>query len=203
MEGPDGVGKTSVSKLVAKELGALWTREPTEWLIPRLADPSWDEYAWHEHALLFSADRSIHLHDVIRPALEAGRTVVCDRYELSTFVYQLVDAGHSSEWTENREAYHARLLRMASTNDTPDVVLVLEVPYNELERRLLQRGTERSYYEQEERLRRVVGLYSCLTSPVRLVNGFRRVDASGSIDEMAGRCLSIIGECDDPRRSVT
>jgi dTMP kinase len=204
-EGPDGVGKSTISRQLAKELHAVWTREPTEQLVPRLVAPDWGEYLWWEHATLFAADRAIHLHDVIRPALAAGETVVCDRYELSTFVYQLVDAGCPLPYDRNPDVAHvqnfqenhlrSQLQMLAHDNAKPDLVMVFELPDVELSKRIASRGLPLSYYEQPERQALVRRRYS-VEAEIMSRNGVRlwTVDASGSEAEVLKRCLEVISE---------
>ncbi len=83
-EGIDGSGKSTQAKMLVTDLEAadienVLTSEPSSDLIRRLTsvqgrpDPK-------EEALLFTKDRHDHVKRVILPALEAGRTVICDRY---------------------------------------------------------------------------------------------------------------------------
>lgn len=97
VEGPDGVGKSEQAKKLAAWLegeghAVTLTREPGGTvagakirhmlLTPDLAlDPM-------AELLLFLADRAQHVAEVIRPALDAGHIVVCDRYGDSTWAYQ-------------------------------------------------------------------------------------------------------------------
>jgi dTMP kinase len=100
-EGLDGSGKTTQATLLAARLeregeAVVATREPggTE-LGERVRDlvlHGGDVAPWAE-ALLYAAARAQHVHDVIAPALEEGRTVVCDRYVDSSVAYQGVARG--------------------------------------------------------------------------------------------------------------
>jgi len=95
-EGPEGAGKTTVIHLVAEELIArgtevVLTREPGAGEFgQRIRSILLESGAVHPRAelMLFLADRAQHVAEVLRPELEAGKTVLCDRYTDSTLAYQ-------------------------------------------------------------------------------------------------------------------
>jgi dTMP kinase len=100
-EGPDGSGKTTLARLVGERLQAegrdvVLTREPggTELgeRIRELLLHSGHVAPWAE-AALFAASRAQHVAEVIRPALEAGAIVLCDRYVDSSLAYQGIARG--------------------------------------------------------------------------------------------------------------
>ena len=72
-------------------------------------------------ALLMAADRAQHVAELIRPALEAGRDVVCDRFVGSSLAYQGHGRGLGVEPV-------AALSRFATDDLAPDVVILLDVP---------------------------------------------------------------------------
>ncbi len=102
-EGTEGVGKTTLIRKIhqyfeqqGKEV--VLTREPggtklgkaiREWLLT----PSDVKIASHAEILLFMADRAQHVFEVVKPALEAGKIVLCDRYVDSTIAYQVGGRG--------------------------------------------------------------------------------------------------------------
>lgn len=95
-EGVDGSGKTSTMKLVAeilrnKGFDVLETCEPTKnefgMKVRNLLFESGD-IAKGSEFFLFLADRCEHIEKVINPALEAGKIVLCDRFDASTIAYQ-------------------------------------------------------------------------------------------------------------------
>lgn len=96
-EGVDGSGKTSTMQLVAEELrlkgyDVLTTCEPTKndfgLKIRELLFNSGEISSLAEF-FLFLADRAEHIKTIINPALEQGKIVLCDRFILSTVVYNL------------------------------------------------------------------------------------------------------------------
>lgn len=128
LEGGEGAGKTSQGGLLAAALCArgvpvLRTREPggaarSEALRGFiLGHGGWDPLA--EMALHFAARRE-HWAGLIRPALEAGITVVSDRFHDSTFAYQVAGQGGSAD------AFEA--LRLALVPDAvPDLTVLLDI----------------------------------------------------------------------------
>lgn len=98
MEGPDGSGKTTQINLLEqylKEAGyeCLITREPGGTVIGEevrelILNPEYKEMSPVTEMLLYAASRAQLVHEVIEPALEAGRIVISDRFVDSSIVYQ-------------------------------------------------------------------------------------------------------------------
>ncbi len=100
-EGADGSGKSTQAELLRAALAAegrdvVLTREPggTELgeAVRGLVLDGPEMGAWAE-AALFAASRAEHVHEVVRPALEQGADVVCDRYVDSSLAYQGIARG--------------------------------------------------------------------------------------------------------------
>lgn len=97
-EGPDGSGKTTVSKKVVERLvnegyKVLYSREPggseiAEEIRDVILDPKNTAMDARTEALLYAASRRQHLVEKVLPALEAGTTVICDRFIDSSLAYQ-------------------------------------------------------------------------------------------------------------------
>lgn len=97
-EGPDGSGKsTQIERLKTflyeKGYDAVLTREPGGTVIGEkireiILDKANIEMDYMTEALLYAASRSQHVAQVIKPALDSGRTVICDRFMDSSIVYQ-------------------------------------------------------------------------------------------------------------------
>ncbi|WP_332650516.1 dTMP kinase [Lysinibacillus sp. 54212] len=102
-EGPDGAGKTSVLKQVVEQLQqhnieVMATREPggieiAEKIREIILNPAHTTMDNHTEALLYAAARSQHYFEKVKPALEAGKTVLCDRFIDSSLVYQGIARG--------------------------------------------------------------------------------------------------------------
>ena len=115
MEGPDGSGKTTQINLLEqylKEAGyeCLITREPGGTVIGEevrelILNPEYKEMSPVTEMLLYAASRAQLVHEVIGPALEAGRIVISDRFVDSSIVYRKKSwdfYGSSCKCTRNR-----------------------------------------------------------------------------------------------------
>ena len=151
LEGVDGAGKSSHIQFIADTLGAqgrrvLVSREPggTE-LAEKLRGAILGEpmEALTETLLIFAA-RSDHVERVIRPALEAGTWVVCDRFSDATAAYQGAGKGVPLPLIERLcEATHPGL--------SPDRTLVFDCSYDVARARLARSGKALDRFEREER----------------------------------------------------
>ena len=144
LEGGEGAGKSTHSKRLAEYLESLGhdvvlTREPggtptAEKIRNVLLDPSITDMPDQTEALLFAAARADHAANLIRPALERGATVICDRYIDSSVAYQGASRGLGIE--KIRE-----LSLWATGNLIPDFTIYLDVPHEDGEQRM--DGTDR------------------------------------------------------------
>jgi dTMP kinase len=86
IEGCDGTGKTTLLNAIKKHnSNIVCTKEPYDSKYINLIDNATSNL---EAFLLFSLDRLKHIENIITPALNDGKTVYCDRYEASTWIYQ-------------------------------------------------------------------------------------------------------------------
>ncbi len=93
LEGGEAVGKSTQATALAARLGAVVTREPGGTALGQalrglLLEAGLRSLDPRAETLLVLADRAAHMAEVVRPALEAGRTVVTDRFSGSTLAYQ-------------------------------------------------------------------------------------------------------------------
>jgi dTMP kinase len=185
-EGGDGSGKTTQIHLLQKWLSdnghtVVVTREPggTD-LGNELRDiilHSTGFIAPRAEALLYVADRSHHIHTLVRPALERGDVVVQDRYFDSSVAYQ--GAGRVLDATEVRE-----LSLWATERLMPHLTILLDVPADVAKARQLgdERRFDRLEAEAQDFHERVRESYLALAEaePDR----FLVLDGTGSVESI-------------------
>lgn len=145
VEGIDGCGKSTQAGLIADVLetagrDVLRLREPggieiSEQIRAILLDPENGEMGDVCELLLYEAARAQLVHQVIEPALAAGRTVVCDRFYDSTTAYQAFADGLDRDMV-------AQANELAVNGCRPDLTFVFDVPVEEAYRRRSGRGAE-------------------------------------------------------------
>ncbi len=152
-EGPEGCGKSTHSRRIYEDLlsrgyEAVFTAEPggtslgsriREILLER-EDISFNPAA---ELFLFEADRAQHMAEVIMPALEEGKVVVCDRFNTATFAYQGYGLGMDMKEIE-------ALDDMATKGVSPDLTILLDI---DVETGLQRVGRERAADKMEQRSR--------------------------------------------------
>jgi dTMP kinase len=135
IDGPSGIGKSSVTAHLGRRLSAvldrpvLTTKEPTSTTLGNLARFGTDQYHGLTLACLVAADRYHHLEHDIRPALAAGKLVVCDRYIASSLVLQRMD-----------EVPPDFLWHLNALADPPDLYVILTGDPARSRARAAQRG---------------------------------------------------------------
>lgn len=196
LEGIDRSGKTTQAALLVKALGpdTLALREPGgtplgERIRDILKDPEL-EYGPGIELLLFSAARAALLGDVIAPALEGGRDVVCDRFIDSTVAYQ--GAGREIG-VEHVEQFNSVVI----AGVMPDLTLLLRIEPEEAEVRGQQRlaaghadGSDRFESAGPGFQRTVAQAYDELAGryPERIV----AIDAEGSPEAVHERVMAAV-----------
>jgi dTMP kinase len=184
LEGGEASGKTTQASRLASTLGAVLTREPGgttagERIRSILLDPYLRSLDGRAEVLLLLAARAQHVAEVIVPALEAGKDVVCDRFAGSTVAYQGYGRGFDP-------AQLTQLSAWASAGLEPDRVILLQTSATVVAARLARRGKgDRMEAEGAAFFARVAAGYAALAAadPVR----WCVVDGDGSVDEVAAR----------------
>lgn len=130
-EGPEGCGKSTQARLLANALvergvDAIIAFEPGgtkvgEIIRQLVLSPETRDLSLEAEALLYAADRAQHINSVIKPALEAGRVVVCDRYVDSSVVYQGVAGGLGEKWV-------ADVNELATGGLAPGLTFLIDCP---------------------------------------------------------------------------
>ncbi|OYT57229.1 MAG: dTMP kinase [Candidatus Aenigmarchaeota archaeon ex4484_14] len=100
--------------------------------------------------LLFTADRSQHLTNVIEPALKSGKTIVCDRYLLSTIAFGSIAAD-----MDYLKSINAKFRR-------PDITFILNVPPEACMKRIRMSRPSTELFEEEEKLKKIREAYFSL-----------------------------------------
>jgi len=131
LEGPEGAGKSTNREYLAQGLRShgldvVLTREPggtplAEQIRELLLTPANEPMNSDTELLLVFAARAQHLAQVIRPALERGAVVLCDRFTDATYAYQGGGRGLSNQRIEQLESFVQGEMR-------PDLTLIFDLP---------------------------------------------------------------------------
>lgn len=169
-EGIDGTGKSTQIPLLCHHLEKLGypvitTREPTDGPFGRRIRELFlnrEKVSREQELQLFLDDRREHVHNLLLPALRAGKIVLCDRYYLSTVAYQGANGFNPKE-----------ILRLNDFAPVPDLALIFEVSLATSLRRITEgRGEQLNDFEQAETLARVGAIFADLDLPyIRRING--------------------------------
>ncbi len=192
-EGIDGTGKSTQMSLLARSLrekgfAVIETREPTNGQFGqqiRALYTNRNGVSPEQELELFLADRQEHVHNVLTPALQEGKIILCDRYFLSTAAYQGI--GRSSTGaipgasdTRPSMAVGFSPAEIIAKNDfapPPDLALLFCAPPRlGIERITQGRGDTLNDFEQEATLQKVATIFDSLELPY-----IKRINASGSI----------------------
>lgn len=184
LEGLDGSGKTTQVKLLADRLShenhnVLVLREPGgtdigEKIRKILLDNKTEGMTDISEFLLFSASRSQLVEEVIKPALEGGMVVICDRFYDSSTAYQ--------GWGRRLPLDAVKTINRCATGGlVPHLTIFLDIPLAEVERRLqrMRDGKDRMESVGRDFFERVREGYLSIAKEERR---FRIIDATGEID---------------------
>jgi dTMP kinase len=191
-EGPDGAGKTTILKMAADQLqNALVTREPggidiAEQIRNVILDKENTAMDPRTEALLYAAARRQHLIEKVKPALDAGKIVLCDRFVDSSLAYQ----GHARGLGIDEVL---TINQFAIEQMMPHLTIYFDIePEIGLKRISSNKGREinRLDLENLEFHSKVREGYHLLLDrfPERMV----KIDASGSVEEVFTQTMQIL-----------
>ncbi|MCW8900428.1 MAG: dTMP kinase [Gammaproteobacteria bacterium] len=186
IEGTEGVGKSTNMAFIEKWLinagkELIITREPGgtelgEKLRAVLLDAKEQSMSDDTELLLMFAARAQHIHEVIQPALDAGKWVLCDRFTDATYAYQ--GGGRGIELSRI-----AQLEQWVQGDLRPNMTLILDLPVDVGLMRAGKRSTpDRFELEKHDFFNKVRDTY--LARAAEYPNRYRVIDASPSISEV-------------------
>ncbi|MBX8802976.1 dTMP kinase [Ochrobactrum sp. MR28] len=195
-EGGEGAGKSTQILALADHLRAqgfevIVTREPggsagAEAVRHVILSGAAETYGPAMEALLFAAARSDHVDQKIRPAIEAGQIVLCDRFIDSSRVYQGISGNLDPQFMQSVE-------RIAIDGTMPDLTFILDIPADKgLARAGLRRGTEVADRFEKETIatheaRRQAFLAIAASEPQRC----KVIDADRTVDEISAEIAAL------------
>lgn len=196
LEGVEGAGKSTQLRLLVEwlrrlNIDVLVTREPggtppAERIRTLLLDATNSDLSDDAELLLVFAARADHLQHCIKPALAAGRWVVCDRFTDATYAYQGGGRGLAWERIEFLEDFVQQDLR-------PELTLLFDIPVARgLERAHQRSSPDRFESEQQAFFERVRAAYLSIAS--RCPDRVRVIDADTDESSVAARVQACIAE---------
>ncbi len=133
-EGIEGAGKSTQAKMLyqylkERKIESILTREPGGTDLGRkireiLLTPTQEIFPPNAELMLYEADRNIHVHNVIKPNLKEGITVICDRFIDSTLAYQGYARGLDIKLIKE-------LNNIATEGLMPDITFLIDIPVEE------------------------------------------------------------------------
>ncbi|QHI73990.1 dTMP kinase [Aminipila terrae] len=189
IEGPDGSGKSTQIRLLKEYLSkngrqAILTREPGGTIISEkireiILDKKYIEMDPMTEALLYAASRCQHVAEVIKPALEEGKTVICDRFVDSSIAYQ----GYGRQLGEA-----VRIINeYAVAGCMPDITFLLKVEPSVGKKRIREEEQDRLEKEKLEFHNAVFTGYLELEKLYK--DRIIGIDASKGIDEISNEII--------------
>ena len=197
LEGIEGAGKSTLARslearLTERGLKVRLTREPggtplAERLRTLVLERGAEHISAEAETLLMFAARAVHVENLVRPALDRGEWVICDRFTDATRAYQGAGRGVDATLIE-------RLAATVHGTLWPDRTLLLDLPVELGLTRARRRSAPGDRFEDEDRrfFERVRTRYLELAAsePGRV----RVLDAAGAPDSVAARALAALAD---------
>jgi dTMP kinase len=192
MDGLGGAGKTTTIRhlhryLIERGYAVHTTTEPSAAPLGEIARHNTDTYRGYALACLVAADRYHHLATDIRPAIAAGRIVLCDRYVASSYVLQRMDG-----------VPLAFIAALNSPTDLPDLAVILTADPEIAAARIGRRGAHSRFETGAESSQAEVELYrdaaerlTALGYPLLTINT-STVSAEQVAAEVGGRIAALM-----------
>lgn len=186
-EGIDGSGKSTQARLLADHLRGsgrevILTREPggspgAEEIRALVLQGDPDRWSAETEILLFTAARRDHLERTIRPALAAGKVVICDRFADSTRMYQGLSRGDLRGVVDR---LHDLMIGVE-----PDLTILIDMdPAEGLSRALSRKGAEERFEDFGEDLQKAMRA-GFLALADEFADRFRVIDGARDVDDVA------------------
>lgn len=194
VEGTDGAGKSTQIQLLtdylkSKGRNVILKREPggtdiSEKIRELILDVNNKEMSDVAEALLYAASRAQLVHQVIKPALDKGEVVICDRFVDSSIVYQGIARGLGKNMVEE-------INRFAIDGIMPDITLFFDLsPEIGIKRKMQDQKLDRMESEKLDFHLKVYEGYKTLTNMYS--DRIRRIDANRTIEEVHKQVLDAI-----------
>lgn len=196
IEGIDGAGKDTVLDAIRAEYpDAVFTKEPDDDTLygEYVRDVIEDETAPPLTVFFaFLADHAAHVEHTVRPALEAGKPVICNRYIDSRYAYQ----SNELEGVVSNPLEFIDSIQTEGWAIFPDLTLLIDITPEEAMARIGSRGETRDRFEKVEGLREKRDIYTALAdrNPDRFVriDGMQSDDVAENKRLVAADCLTAI-----------
>lgn len=193
-EGIDGSGKSTQARLLADHLRSIGrdvvlTREPggspgAEEIRALVLQGDPDRWSAETEILLFTAARRDHLERTIRPALAAGKVVICDRFADSTRMYQGLSRG---DLRETVDELHRLMIGIE-----PDLTILIDMdPAKGLSRALSRQTIEERFEDFGEELQAKMRA-GFLELAQEFADRFVVIDGARSVEDVAADVVRVV-----------